>query len=68
MLILSRREGEVVVVPQCRMEIVVRSIEGDRVRLGFLAPEETAIYRQEIWQEMCFEDFNNRSTHDGNQD
>lgn len=54
-LVLSRKEGESIVVPKCRIEIVVRSIDGDRVRIGVKAPEATDIYRSELWQEICFE-------------
>lgn len=55
MLVLSRKEGESIVVPRCRIEIVVRSIDGDRVRIGVKAPDNTDIYRSELWQEICFE-------------
>lgn len=57
MLVLSRRESESIVIPQARIEIVVRSIEGDRVRIGIKAPDEIDIYRSEIWQELCFDEF-----------
>ena len=55
MLILSRKEGEAIVVPDCRIEIVVREISGDKVRLGIKAPDETDIYRHEVWQQICFD-------------
>ena len=60
MLVLSRREGESIVIPQTRIEIVVRAIEGDRVKIGVKAPDEIDIYRSEIWQELCFEEFSNK--------
>jgi carbon storage regulator len=57
MLVLSRRPGESIVVPEHRIEIVVREIDGDRVKIGIRAPDETDIYRSELWQELCFEEF-----------
>lgn len=57
MLVLSRRETESIVIPQARIEIVVRAIEGDRVKIGVKAPDEIDIYRSEIWQELCFDEF-----------
>lgn len=61
MLVLSRRESESIVIPQARIEIVVRAIEGDRVKIGVKAPDEIDIYRSEIWQELCFEEFSNKA-------
>ena len=57
MLVLSRKEGESIVVPEHRSEIVVREIDGDRVKIGVKAPDEVDIYRSELWQELCFEEF-----------
>lgn len=68
MLILSRREGESVIIPDCRVEIIVKEISAGMVRLGFAAPDEVDIYREEIWKEMCLEDWNNRSNRNGTQD
>jgi len=65
LLILSRREGESVIIPDCRVEIIVKEISAGMVRLGFAAPDEVAIYREEIWKEMCLEDWNNRRSGDG---
>lgn len=55
MLHLSRRAGEVIVIPAARLEVVVEEIAGDRVQLGFRAPTDVEIYRQEIWQDICFQ-------------
>jgi carbon storage regulator len=57
MLVLSRKQGESIVVPEHRIEIVVREIDGDRVKIGVKAPDEVDIYRSELWQELCFEEF-----------
>ena len=68
MLVLSRRLGEAVVIPDCRVEVVVQEITAGMVRLGFRAPDHVDIYRDEIWKQMCFEDWNQRRPNDGNQD
>ena len=45
MLVLSRKLGERVLVPQCGMSVTVVAIEGNVVRLGFNAPSEVGVYR-----------------------
>jgi carbon storage regulator len=67
-LVLTRRLGQSVVIPGCRVEIVVQDIHEGAVRLGFKAPDHVDIYRDEIWREMAFDEWNQRSDHDGNQD
>jgi carbon storage regulator CsrA len=69
-LVLQRREGQSVVIPGCRVEVVVKEVAAGTVKLGFLAPDHVDIYRDEIWRAMCFADWNkdNRSNHDGNED
>jgi len=59
MLVLSRKEGEriVIAVPPSGSETLVAvqvcKVRGEtRVRLGFEAPREVAILREEIWQAM----------------
>ncbi len=48
MLVLSRKEGEQIVVPDCRLTVTVFDIHGERVRLGVSAPSEVRIYRGEV--------------------
>jgi carbon storage regulator len=50
MLVLSRKIGETIVVPDCDLTITVVKVKGHRVRLGFSAPKEVAIQRKEISQ------------------
>jgi carbon storage regulator len=52
MLVLSRKLGERVLVPQCGLSVTVVAIEGNVVRLGFSAPSELGVYREEVWQRI----------------
>jgi carbon storage regulator CsrA len=53
MLVLSRRVGERIVVPQCRLAITVSAVHGNSVRLAISAPAETNVYREEVWRRRC---------------
>jgi carbon storage regulator len=53
MLVLSRKLGEKVVVPDCQLAITVLGIEGGRVRLGIAAPQEVSVFREEVWKRVC---------------
>ena len=55
MLVLSRAEGERVVVPQARMEIVVQEIRGNDVRLAFRAPNRIDIFRGEVFDRIAMD-------------
>jgi carbon storage regulator len=55
MLVLSRKLGERVLVPQCGLSVTVVAIEGNHVRLGFTAPTEVGVYREEVWQRLSAE-------------
>jgi carbon storage regulator len=50
MLVLSRKTGERVIVAD-GIQITVVAVKGNKVRLGFLAPEDTVIRRGEL----CFD-------------
>ena len=52
MLVLSRKLGERVLVGE-DIEVVVLEVEGDRVKLGFIAPRYVPICRAEIHQELA---------------
>jgi carbon storage regulator len=52
MLVLSRKLGEQIVIPTLNLAVTVVSIEGNRVRLGISAPDEIAVYREEIWRRI----------------
>lgn len=53
MLILTRKEGEEVVLPQSRLTISVLGIESKRVRLGFSGPPEVTVHRKEVFQRIA---------------
>ena len=53
MLVLSRKIGERIVVPHCELAVTVIAVEGKAVRLGISAPEDIAVYREEVWQQIC---------------
>ena len=48
MLVLSRKETEVIMVND-DIQITVVDIRGDKVRLGFDAPNNVKIHRKEVW-------------------
>ena len=52
MLVLSRKQGERIIVDDC-VEIMVLEVRGRKVRLGFRAPEHVAIHRQEIYERIA---------------
>jgi len=51
MLVLSRKRGESVVIGN-GITVTVLDVRGDRVRLGFDAPAEVPIHRQEVQQRI----------------
>ena len=51
MLVLTRKTGERIRIGDA-VELVVLEIQGDRVRLGFHAPPEIPIHRQEVWERI----------------
>ncbi len=48
MLVLSRKRDEVIRIND-DIRIVVVDIRGDKVRLGFEAPKDVSIHREEVW-------------------
>jgi carbon storage regulator CsrA len=50
MLVLSRKIGEEIVLPNRQVSIVVLGVQGTRVRLGIVAPPEEPVYRAELWK------------------
>jgi len=48
MLVLSRNRNQRIVIGD-NIEVVVISVDGDRVKLGFNAPNNVSIHRQEVY-------------------
>ena len=48
MLVLSRKVGEQICVPQFDIVLTVLEVKGQRVRLGIAAPEKIAVVRKEL--------------------
>jgi carbon storage regulator len=51
MLVLSRKVGERILVPECGLSITVVAVQGKTVRLGIAAPADIDIFREEIWHQ-----------------
>lgn len=49
MLVLSRKKGEAIVIGDGSIRIVVIEIREGKVRLGFQAPPEVTVHRQEVY-------------------
>ena len=56
MLVLSRKRGEKIVIPQCAVSVTVVAVQGNSVRLGISAPPEVAVHREELWREIHAEE------------
>lgn len=50
MLVLSRKVGERIVLPDSGVRIVLLSIRAGRVRIGIEAPAGVAVHREEVWR------------------
>jgi carbon storage regulator CsrA len=48
MLVLTRRVGEEVVLPDVRVRFTVLSVSGGRIRVGVVAPTAVAVLRGEL--------------------
>ena len=51
MLTLSRKAGETIRIGE-NIEIRIKRIDGDTVKIGILAPREVAIHRGELFAEI----------------
>jgi carbon storage regulator len=49
MLVLSRKVGEQIVLPEVGIVLTVLDIRRGHIRLGISAPPEVAVYREELW-------------------
>ena len=51
MLALSRKKNEALIVNN-NIEITVREIKGEQVKLGISAPKEVPVYRKEVYVQI----------------
>jgi carbon storage regulator len=51
MLILSRREGESIMIGDS-IEICISRIEHDSVKIGVIAPREMPVFRDEVYRRI----------------
>ena len=51
MLVLSRKRGEAIVIGN-GITVTVLAVDGDRVKLGVVAPAEVPVHREEIYQQI----------------
>ncbi|MNB88221.1 hypothetical protein D3C75_352300 [compost metagenome] len=54
MLVLRRKVGESVVIGN-NIQVQILGIEGDQIKLGFIAPKDVQVLRQELYQEIVAE-------------
>jgi carbon storage regulator len=62
MLVLSRRTGEGAVIAE-RIHVVVLSVRGNRVKLGFEGPLDVSIHREEVQQRILEERSSSAKAH-----
>jgi carbon storage regulator len=62
MLVLSRKVGEQIVLPDCGVTISVVKVAGKKVRLGIVAPADAPVHRAEIWSRICQSDGSGRKS------
>jgi len=51
MLVLSRKQNEKVIIGD-QIAVTVVEIRGDRVKLGFIGPQEVPIHREEVFRRI----------------
>jgi carbon storage regulator len=56
MLVLTRKTGERIVVPELKITITVLECLPKRVRIGVEAPREKQVHRGEVWERIAEED------------
>ena len=52
MLVLSRKVREQICLPGLDVVVTVLEVRGGKVRLGITAPDEIAVFREELWRRL----------------
>jgi carbon storage regulator len=52
MLVLSRKIGEEIVLPECGVTVSVLGVSSKRVRLGIEGPSDVRVFRAELWRRI----------------
>ena len=52
MLVLNRKVGEQIVVPQVGLVFTVLEVQGDKVSVGITAPKDLKVHRREVWERI----------------
>ena len=55
MLVLSRKFGERILIPQFELTFSVVAIDGNTVKVGITAPTKVSVYREELWRKVRME-------------
>jgi len=50
MLVLTRKEGQDIVIPDLSITVRIVDIKGGAVRVGIEAPRNQGVYRREVWE------------------
>jgi carbon storage regulator len=58
MLILTRRVGEVIKIGE-EISVTVLEVKGNQVRMGFSAPKDVAVHREEVFARIKAEEPSN---------
>jgi carbon storage regulator CsrA len=62
MLVLSRKRGQEVLIPQYGIVITILEASGGKARLGFTAPVEVKIMRRELHDQLTPSSANGHGT------
>ena len=52
MLVLTRKIGQQIVLPECEVTIEVLNVGRNQVRLGIAAPADVPVHRSEVWDRI----------------
>lgn len=52
MLVLTRKIGESIVIPEWNIVFTVLEVQRNKVRLGISAPDDVTIHRREVWMRL----------------